>query len=149
MSWQYILTACIRVSSSLVIFLLRVWCHPCTLGDWYFFSCGLLSLYPAVHFVSMWLNDIMAIRNSKGDRASPWKIPLCFSLTSSSCSLFHLQVFMVLSINFMSSCDILYILRQRIIQLCETISCSFLYSIQAIPIFFRLVLLSLRMSWSM
>ena len=43
---------------------------------WLTFSCDLLSLYPAVHFRSMWLSSIMAIMNSKGDRASPWKIPL-------------------------------------------------------------------------
>ena len=35
------------------------------------FSCDLLSLYPAVHFLSTWLSGIMAIMNSNGDRASP------------------------------------------------------------------------------
>ena len=40
------------------------------------FSCDLLSLYPAVHFLSMWFSGIMAIMNSKGDSASPWKMPL-------------------------------------------------------------------------
>ena len=43
---------------------------------WLIFSCDLLSLYPAVHFLSIWLSGIMAIMNSKGDCASPWKIPL-------------------------------------------------------------------------
>ena len=42
---------------------------------WLTFSCDLPSLYPAVHFMSMWLSGIMAIM-SKGDRASPWKIRL-------------------------------------------------------------------------
>ena len=41
---------------------------------WMIFSCDQLSLYPAVHFLSMWLSGIMAIMNSKGDRASPWKV---------------------------------------------------------------------------
>ena len=40
------------------------------------FSCDPLSLNLAVHFLSMWLRGIVAIMNSKGDRASPWKIPL-------------------------------------------------------------------------
>ena len=43
---------------------------------WLTFSSDLLSLYPAVHFLSMWLSGIIAIMNCKGDRASPWKIPL-------------------------------------------------------------------------
>ena len=40
------------------------------------FSCDQLSLYPAVHFLSMWFSGIMAIMNSKSDSASPWKMPL-------------------------------------------------------------------------
>ena len=43
---------------------------------WLLFSCDQLSFYPAVHFLSLWLSGIMAIMNSKGDSASPWKIPL-------------------------------------------------------------------------
>ena len=35
---------------------------------WLIFSSDLLSLYPVVHFLSMWLNGIMAIMNSNGDR---------------------------------------------------------------------------------
>ena len=31
---------------------------------WLIFSCDLLSLYPAVHFLSSWLSGIMAIMNS-------------------------------------------------------------------------------------
>ena len=41
---------------------------------WLIFSYDLLSLYPAAHFLSMWLSGIMANMNSKGDSASPWKI---------------------------------------------------------------------------
>ena len=43
---------------------------------WLTFSCDLLSLYPAVHFLSMWFSGIIAIMNGRGDSASPWKIPL-------------------------------------------------------------------------
>ena len=42
---------------------------------WLIFSCDLLSLYPAVHFLSMWFSGIMAIMNCRGDIASPKKIP--------------------------------------------------------------------------
>ena len=43
---------------------------------WLIFSCDILSLYPAVHFLSMWLSGIMAIMNSNGDSTSPWNTPL-------------------------------------------------------------------------
>ena len=75
----------------------------------------------------------MAIMNSKGDSASPWKIPLWIFV---SAKLFlpavnsTLQVFMVFSMKFMTY--ILYILRHFIIQLCGTMSYAFLQSIQAI-----------------
>ena len=65
----------------------------------------------------------MAIMNSRGDSASPWKIPLWIFV---SAKLFPpavnstLQFFMFFSMKFMISCDILYILRQFIIQLCGT-----------------------------
>ena len=36
---------------------------------WLIFSCDLLSLYPAVHFLSIWLSGIMAIMNSKGSES--------------------------------------------------------------------------------
>ena len=93
------------------------------------FSCNLPSLYPAVHFLSMWLSGNMAIMNSKGDRASPWKIPLwifasAYLLPPAINST--LQLFMVLSMKFMTPSDILYILRLFIIQLGGTISYAFL-----------------------
>ena len=96
---------------------------------WLIFSSDLLSLYPLVHFLSMWLNGIIAIINSNGDSASPWNIPLWIFV---SAKLFPpainstLQVFMVFSIKFMISSDILYILKQFIIQLCRTTSYPFL-----------------------
>ena len=74
MSWLYILTVSIRVSSSFSFFadsfMSSIYIR------WLIFSCDLLSLYPAVHFLSMWFSDIMAIMNGSGDRASPWKTPL-------------------------------------------------------------------------
>ena len=60
----------------------------------------------------------MTIMNSKGDSASPWKIPLWIFV---SAKLFPpainstLQFFMVFSMKGMVSCDILYILWQFII----------------------------------
>ena len=93
------------------------------------FSCDLPSLYPAVHFLSMWLSGIMAIMNSKGDRASPWKIPLWIFASANflpSAVSSTLQVFIVLSMKFTTSSDILYIFRLFIIQLCGTISYAFL-----------------------
>ena len=80
---------------------------------WLDSTCTLISksFNPVVHFLSMWLSGIMAIMNSKGDRASPWKIPPGIFV---SAKLFPpavnstLQFFMVFSIKFMTSCDILY-----------------------------------------
>ena len=76
--------------------------------------CDLLSLYPAVHFLSMWLSGIMAIMNSKSDSAFPWKIPLWIFASTKllpPAVSSTLQVFMDFSIKFMTSCDILHILR--------------------------------------
>ncbi len=65
MSWLYILTACMRVSNSFSFF-----------ANNSMSSCDQLSLYPAVHFLSIWFSGIKAIMNSKGDSASPWKSSL-------------------------------------------------------------------------
>ena len=71
----------------------------------------------------------MAIMNSKGDSASPWKMPLWIFVSAKlfppAVNSTH-QVFMVFLMKFMTSCDILYILRQFIIQLCRTISYALL-----------------------
>ena len=40
--------------------------------------CYSVSLYPFVHFLSMWLSGIIAITNSNNDSTSPRKIPLDF-----------------------------------------------------------------------
>ena len=73
-SWLYILTACIWVYSSFSFFANSL--ISSIYIRWLTFSCGQLSLYPAVHFLNMWLSDIMAITNSKGDWASPWNMSL-------------------------------------------------------------------------
>ena len=126
MSWLYILIACIRVSNSFSFFAnslmssmyIRLW----------IFSCDFVGLYPAVHFLSMWLSGIIAITNSNGNSASPWNIPLWIF---ASAKLFlsavnsTFWIFLVYSIKFMTSSYILDILRQFIIQLCGTMSMPF------------------------
>ena len=106
--------------------------------SWLIFSCNLWSLYPPVHFFGVWLSGIIVITNSNGDSASLWKITFwifaaakLFPPTVSS----TLQFFMVFSIRFMTSSDILCIYGQSIIQLCGTISYTFLYPIHATSCF--------------
>ena len=74
MSWLYILTVCIRVSSSFSLFANSFMSSMYI--RWLIFSCEQLSLCPAVHFLTMWFSGIMAIINRRGDHASLWKIPL-------------------------------------------------------------------------
>ena len=127
---SYVLTvysACMRVSSSFSIFANHL--ISSMYIRWLIFSCDLLSLYPAAHFLSMWLSGIMAIMNSKGDSASPWKMSLWIFVSAMllpPAVSSTLQVFIVCSIKFMTSCDILYICRQCGIKLCGTISYAFL-----------------------
>ena len=55
----------------------------------------------------------MAIMISKGDSASPWKMPLWIFVSAMllpPAVSSTLQVCMVFSMKFMTSCDILYIL---------------------------------------
>ena len=61
MSWLYILTVCIMVSGSFSFFANSL--VSSMYIRWLIFSCNLLSLYPAVHFLSMWLRGIIAIMN--------------------------------------------------------------------------------------
>ena len=127
MSWLHILTACMRVSSSFSFFANNLMSSMYI--RWLIFSCDLLSLYAAVHFLSMWFSGIMAIMNSKGDSASPLKMPLWIFVSAMllpPAVSSTLQVFMVCSMKFMTSCDILYILRQCNIQLWGSISYAFL-----------------------
>ena len=84
------------------------------IGVW-FFSCYLWSSYQPVHFLSMWLSGINTITKSNGDSASPWKMPLWIFIFA---KLFPPVVSSALQffINFMTLSDILWILRQSIIQ---------------------------------
>ena len=125
--WLYILTACINVSNSFSFLanrlMLSIYIRQLI------FSYNLDSLYLAVHFLSWWLNGINALTNNYSESASPWKIALWIFTTA---KLFPFAVissfvfFMILSINFTTLSDILYILSRSIIQSCETISYSFL-----------------------
>ena len=90
--------------------------------------------------------------NSNDDSVSPWNTHICILASAKLLPTTvnsTLQVFIVFSIKFITLCDILYILRLFIIQLCRVISYGFLTSIQAIHRFFRRILLSFRMRWSM
>ena len=62
-------TVCIRVSNSFSFFANSF--MPSMYIRWLIFSCNILSLYPAVHFLSMWFSGIMAIMKRWGDSASP------------------------------------------------------------------------------
>ena len=148
-SLLYILTVCIRVFCA-TLFLVNSLMSSMYI-KWLIFSCDLLSLYPAMHFLRMWLSGIIAITYSDGDSASPWNIPLWIFTTA---KLFPpavnltLQIYMVFSINCMIWLGILDIFRRCSIQLWRTISKAFLLSIQDIAKVFRLVLLSSRICGS-
>ena len=102
-------------------------------------------------FLRMWLSGIMDITNSNGDNVSLWNMPLCIFTFAKLCLPAvnsTLQVCIVFSIKCTIRSSILYIFRQCCIHLWGTISQAFLLSIQAIGKFFRLILLSLRICWS-
>ena len=86
-------------------------------------------------FLSTWLSSIIAITNNSGDSKSPWKIRLWIFF---SVKLFPpavnstVPVLVVFTIKFMTSSDVLDILRQFIIQRHGTIYYAFLKSVQAI-----------------
>ena len=137
MSWLYIFIACVRFSNTFSFF------HSCLTQAmyirWLIFSCDLLSLYPPVYLLSMWLNGIIAITNSNSDSASPWNIPLWIFASAklfSPAVNFTLQFSMVFSIKFTISSGIFYISGQFIIQLCGTISYAFFKWIYVITRFF-------------
>ena len=78
-------------------------------------------------FVSGWtfswyvVSDIIAIINKNGDSAFPWNIPFWIFASAQlfpPTVNFPFHVFMVFSIKFIGSSDILYILRQFNIPLC-------------------------------
>ena len=151
MSLLYIRTACIRSSNSFSF--LAKSCMSSMYISWRIFSCDFVNLYLPVHFLTMWLSGIIAIRNSNDNSASPWNIP---HWTFTSAKLFPLvvnstlQASMFFSKNFMTSSDILFILRHCITHL-EGQGCmpkASLLLTHSIARFFHLDLLSLRMCWS-
>ena len=104
---DYIITACIWVSSSFSFF--ENILMSSMYIRWLIFSCDLLSLYPAVHFLSMWLSGIIATINCNGDSASPWNIPVWIFASAKLLVLAvnsTFQVFMVFSMKFITSSDI-------------------------------------------
>ena len=116
------LTVCIRVSNS-SLFLAKSLMSSMYI-KWLIFSYDLLSVYPAVHFLTMCLSGIMPITNSNGDSASPWNIPLCifpyvklFPPAVNSTS----QVCMVFSINCTTWSGILWIRMIFSLVICSSI----------------------------
>ena len=90
--------------------------------EWLIFSCNLLSLYPVVHFLIMWLSGIIGITNNNGDSASPWNLPLWIF---TSAKLFppvvvstH-QVRMIFSINCTTWLGIIIIIIQSFSHQCK------------------------------
>ena len=78
---------------------------------WAYTSCS--------YFLSNWFSGTIAITNSDGERASPWMIPLWIFTSDKlfpSAVSSTLRVSMVFSINFLTSPDSLYILKQCIRQ---------------------------------
>ena len=82
-SWLFILRVCIRVSNSLS-FLADTLMSSIYI-KWIIFSCDLLNLYPAVHFLRIWLSGMMAITKSNGESASPWNMPLWIFTSAKLC----------------------------------------------------------------
>ena len=85
-----------------------------------------------------------------GESEFPWKMPLwIFPLLGFDLSLsIPFQFSIEFKMKFMILSNILYIFRHSIIQVCDTISSVILLSIHAMATFFRLVLTSLGMYWS-
>ena len=111
---------------------------------WLIASNDLLKLYLPVHFLRMWLNGIIPIRNRNGDSLSSWKIPVRI-FTSGQFYLPSLQFDIFFSREFMISSDTLYLSENvYYLGLQDHIVC-FLLSIYAIASFGGLDLLSLRM----
>ena len=123
--WMYVLGFQVSFSISFQI----DWCHPCRLGDWSFLAI-LLSLSPSHLSTLFWVcgyRGIMAIMNSKGGTDVYLVGKYLFGSLFNPSFFLQVQVFMVFSTKFMTSCDILYILRQLLmIQICRTISYDFL-----------------------
>ena len=80
---------CIRVFNSFSFFANSL---PSVYIRWLIFPAICKSF---VHFLSMWLSDIIVITNSNSESVSSWKIPLKIftSATFFSCSQFHFPFF--------------------------------------------------------
>ena len=116
-------------------FSLTVWCRPCILGDWSFPAI----CYVYIQLCIFWVCGWVASSQSSIEMEIVHLLGIYFFR-----SLFQVRFSLLLSIplsrfswfsRFMTSSNILYILRQFIIQVCETISYVFLLSIQAIARF--------------
>ena len=127
--WLYILSVCISVFNSFLFFGKQF--DVVHVFQVLIFSCDLMSLYPAVHFLMMWVSVIMAITKTNGNSASPSNMPLFIFI---SAKLFPptvnstFQVCMFFSINCTTWRGIdptksysLYFSRQCIIHLCPYI----------------------------
>ena len=104
---------------------------------------------PSVYFLRVWLNGIIAIRNSNDDSTSPWKMPLWIFTADKfffpSSSQFHFPWLPWWSLWFCRiSCTFSDELLSRIVGPYHR---PFSFSIHTMTTFFRLVLLSLRMHW--
>ena len=72
--WLYIFNVFIRVSISFSFFTKSL--MSSMFMRWLILSCDLLSFYPHVYFLSIWLSGFIAITITNCDSASPWKTPL-------------------------------------------------------------------------
>ena len=121
MSWLYILPACISFEFVFIFGKQFDVVHVHYMFDLFLRFTKFVS---AENFLSIWLNVLIAIINSNGDRASPWNIFLGIFV---SAKLFPpaanstLQVFMF----YFDKVYILHILRQFIIHVSGTITYAF------------------------
>ena len=117
---------------------------------WLIFSCDLQSLYPAVHFLRLLLIGIIAIKNSNGDSASPWNMPLRIFTTV---KLFPpavnstLQISMVFSINCMTWSGIIIIIRVFHVFPGDWVTASLLTSLGLFSVFLQFSVM-LLFGWS-
>ena len=142
MSWQYILTACIRVSTSFS-FLANSLMSSMYISEWSFPAIYLVCIWLCISRVCGWvasslLQIAIVIAHLPARHLSGYSLQLSFSLLLSiPLSIFSCLLWLRL------------ISWQFIIQLYGTISYAFLLSMHTIARFFRLILHSLRLRWSM
>ena len=102
-------------------------CRSCILCDWSFLAIKESCIRPCISWecslVKSWKLGIVTLISASPGNKPLWIFALAKLLSQAVNST--LQVFVFFSVKFMISCDILYILRQFIIQLCGTISYAF------------------------